>query len=120
MGLHDMKVFEYLTALCKMEERCFAISMSLAERDICFLIGLYNERGACVTLKDLKSFDIAPSATLERSLHKLIAEGIVRQNVSHRDRRRKELALDKFVGRRLAYAFAALASSNAMEAEGDE
>ena len=96
-----MKVFEYLVKLRDIEKSCFPYTQSLAERDICLAIGLYNERGASITLKDLKSFGIASHATIERAMGRLIAEGTVRQVVSRRDGRRKELKLDAATIRKL-------------------
>jgi DNA-binding MarR family transcriptional regulator len=106
-----MKVFEYLSKVREIERSCFPYTQSLAERDICLAIGLYNERGASVTLKDLKSFSIASHATIERALGRLIAEGAVRQIVSRRDGRRRELKLDTAAARRLGRYHVALQRS---------
>jgi DNA-binding MarR family transcriptional regulator len=115
-----MKVFEYLIKLHDLEKHCFPNSQSLAERDICLLIGLYNERASSATLKELKSFGIVSDATLERVLQRLISEGLVHQVTSARDRRRKELKLDKLVSRKLIQAYMVLAGSNDLHQEDDE
>jgi hypothetical protein len=106
-----MKVFEYLTKLRDIEKACFPSTQSLAERDICLAIGLYNERGASITLKDLKAFGIASHATIERAMGRLIAEGTVHQTVSRRDGRRRELKLDTVAARRLGRYHSALQKS---------
>lgn len=96
-----MKVFEYLTKVRDIEKTCFPHTQSLAERDICLAIGLYNERGATITLKDLKSFGIASHATIERAMGRLIAEGTIRQTIPRGDGRRRELKLDTAAMRKL-------------------
>ncbi len=106
-----MKVFEYLSKVREIERFCFPNTQSLAERDICLAIGLYNERGASITLKDLKSFEIASHATIERAMARLIADGAVRQIVSRHDGRRRELKLDAAAARRLGRYHSALQRS---------
>ena len=106
-----MKVFEYLSKLRDIEKTCFPHTQSLAERDICLAIGLYNERGATITLKDLKAFGIASHATIERAMGRLIAEGTVYQTVSRRDGRRRELKLDAVAARKLGRYHTALQRS---------
>jgi hypothetical protein len=100
-GEDAMKVFEYLTKVRDIEKTCFPHTQSLAERDICLAIGLYNERGATITLKDLKSFGIASHATIERAMGRLIAEGTIRQTIPRGDGRRRELKLDTAAMRKL-------------------
>ncbi len=115
-----MKVFEYLTKVREIERTCFPNTQSLAERDICLAIGLHNERGASITLKDLKSFGIASHATIERAMARLVADGAVRQIVSRRDGRRRELKLDAAASRRLGrYHIALQRSLSEYEEEGD-
>lgn len=106
-----MRVFEYLSKLRDIEKTCFPTTQSLAERDICLAIGLHNERGASITLKDLKSFGIASHATIERAMGRLIAEGTIHQTVSRRDGRRRELKLDTGATRKLGRYHTALQKS---------
>ncbi len=106
-----MKVFEYLNKVREIERSCFPNTQSLAERDICLAIGLHNERGVSITLKDLKSFGIASHATIERAMARLIADGAVRQSVSRRDGRRRELRLEPTAARRLGRYHTALQRS---------
>jgi DNA-binding MarR family transcriptional regulator len=73
----------------------------MVERDVCLLIGLYNERGASVTQKVIRSRDVAPQATLERVLLRLVREGIVHQSLSPFDGRCRELKLDTIIARKL-------------------
>ena len=113
-----MKVFEYLTKVRDIERTCFPTTQSLAERDICLAIGLHNERGASITLKDLKSFGIASHATIERAMSRLISEGTVQQYISRRDGRRRELKLDSSAARKLGRHHSAL--QRAFESYGGE
>lgn len=106
-----MRVFEYLTKLRDIEKTCFPNTQSLAERDICLAIGLHNERGASITLKDLKAYGIASHATIERAMGRLIADGTVHQIVSRRDARRRELKLDAAAARKLGRYHTALQKS---------
>ena len=98
-----MKVFKHLNQLREMEKSAFPRALSLVERDVCLLIGLYNERGANVTQKVIRSCNVASQATLERVLLRLVHEGIVHQSVSRSDGRCRELKLDTTIRRKLLH-----------------
>lgn len=104
-----MKIFEYLVKLREIEREYLPATHSLAERDLCLLVGLSNERGIRFSLKDIKSSEIASSATMERAVQKLVSVGTLRQTVPDSDRRQRELELNEDIVCKFARACAALA-----------
>lgn len=75
------------------------------------LIGLHQERGVSLTLKQMLSFDIGSVATLERRLARLKRLGIVLQTRSNVDKRNVELKLSPKINR-IFQRYSALIAAN--------
>ncbi len=106
-----MQIFEYLNQLRAFERRHFPFVRTLEDLDIVNLIGLHQERGIALTLKQMLSFDIGSVATLERRLARLKRLGIVVQTRSHLDKRNVELKLSPKTNR-LYQRYSALIATN--------
>jgi hypothetical protein len=94
-----MQIFEYLNQLRAFERRHFPFVRTIEDLDIINLIGLHQERGVVLTLKQILSFNIGSVATLERRLARLKRLGVVVQTRSHIDKRNVELKLSPKVNR---------------------
>ena len=95
----DMQIFEYLHQLRTFERRHLPFVHTIEDLDMVSLIGLHQERGVPLTLKQMLSFDIGSVATLERRLARLKRLGIVLQARSDADKRNVELKLSPRVNR---------------------
>lgn len=94
-----MQIFEYLHQLRTFERRHFPFVRTLEDLDMLSLIGLHQERGVSLTLKQMLSFDIGSVATLERRLARLKQLGVVVQSRSDIDKRNVELKLSPKINR---------------------
>ncbi len=106
-----MQIFEYLHLLRTFERRHFPFVRTLEDLDMLNLIGLHQERGVSLTLKQMLSFDIGSVATLERRLARLKKLGIVIQSRSEVDKRNVELKLSPKTNR-IFQRYSALIASN--------
>ena len=106
-----MQIFEYLHLLRTFERRHFPFVSTLEDLDMLNLIGLHQERGVSLTLKQMLSFDIGSVATLERRLARLKKLGIVIQTRSDVDKRNVELKLSPKINR-IFQRYSTLIASN--------
>lgn len=106
-----MQIFEYLHQLRTFERRHLPFVHTLEDLDMVSLIGLHQERGVSLTLKQMLSFDIGSVATLERRLARLKRLGIVVQTRSDVDKRNVELKLSPKINR-IFQRYSALIASN--------
>jgi len=106
-----MQIFEYLHQLRTFERRHLPFVRTLEDLDMVSLIGLHQERGISLTLKQMLSFDIGSVATLERRLARLKRLGIVVQMRSDVDKRNVELKLSPRINR-VFQRYSALIASN--------
>jgi len=107
-----MQIFEYLHQLRTFERRHLPFVHTIEDLDMVSLIGLHQERGVPLTLKQMLSFDIGSVATLERRLARLKRLGIVLQARSDADKRNVELKLSPRVSRIFQRYSALIATSN--------
>lgn len=107
-----MQIFEYLNQLRAFERRHFPFVRTIEDLDIINLIGLHQERGVVLTLKQILSHNIGSVATLERRLARLKRLGIVIQTRSHIDKRNVELKLSPKVNRQYQRYAALVLSSH--------
>jgi len=106
-----MQIFEYLNQLRAFERRHFPFVDTIEDLDIINLVGLHQERGVALTLKQILSFNIGSVATLERRLARLKRLGVIVQTRSHTDKRNVELKLSPKVNR-LFQRYSALVQSS--------
>ncbi len=66
---------------------------SLEDWDIILLIGLYQERGAMICLKDIYSYSLGSAPTIERRISRMKNLGVILDATDNKDRRRVWLRL---------------------------
>ena len=70
------------------EKRCFPWMQSIEDRDLIAIIGSYqDENSEGISCKQLYLADIAPVATVQRRIRRLIKIGVLRKERSSRDAR---------------------------------
>jgi DNA-binding MarR family transcriptional regulator len=107
-----MHVFEYLHQLRTFERKQLPFVKTMEDLNMLYLIGLHQERGVSLTLKQMLSFGVGSAATLERRLARLKRLGVVVQARSELDRRNVELRLSPKTSRIFQRYAALIASSN--------
>jgi DNA-binding MarR family transcriptional regulator len=107
-----MHVFEYLQQMRAFERRHLPFVRTMEDLNILYLIGLHQERGTPLTLKQILSFGIGSAATLERRLARLKRLGVVVQARSQIDRRNVELKLSPKISRVFQRYATLIVSSN--------
>jgi len=89
-----MLIHEYLNQARSFERKHLPFVESLEDLDLLIIIGLHQERGDLVTMKQILACDIGSVATLERRLARLKQLGIVTQARAKLDKRNVELKLN--------------------------
>lgn len=82
-----MGIFGDLRKLRVFERRHLPQLLSLEDFDVVREIGFHQEESVPLTLKQLLLLDIAPSATVQRRLRRLLSLGVIRKHHSTEDRR---------------------------------
>lgn len=92
-------VFHRLQAIREFEKRQLAFLETVEDLDILVQIGLRQETGSALTLKELLLLGIGSPATVQRRLRRLRQHGVVQQERCPRDRRNVALAVSaRFLG----------------------
>ncbi|MBI2311231.1 MAG: hypothetical protein HYU77_01850 [Betaproteobacteria bacterium] len=88
-----MGIFGDLKRLRRFEQCYLPQLTSLEDFDMVWEIGYHQEQGTPLTLKQLLLLNIAPGATLQRRLRRLLALGVIRKHSSTDDRRSRVLTV---------------------------
>jgi hypothetical protein len=106
-----MKIHEYLHLSRSFERKYFPFVRTIEDLDMLIVIGLYQERGVLLTMKEILSFGIGSAATLERRLARMKELGIVTQSRSKVDKRNIDLKLSPKVSRNFQRYASVISSS---------